>query len=155
MARIRKESCMSHFDPATAWTECPRGKTNTAPIIEHKEAPLEAGRRLHQLVQFVFNINKPIFVSVFIKTLPSQLLFQEANNLLIIGRCIIHVPSHNKRIVYVVVFYRDGFSGTLLKATSSSAMLLCSTHIRLRSSNPISSFGKTSSYICVTALLTA
>ena len=84
MARTGKESCMSHFDPAATWTKCPRGKTNTAPIIEHKEAPHEAGRRLHQLVQFVFNINKPIFVSVFIKTIPSQLLFQKANNLFVI-----------------------------------------------------------------------
>ena len=69
------------------------------------KAPRAAGRELKQFVQFVFNIDKPIFVSVFIKTLPSQLLFQEANNLLIIGRCIIHVPSHNKRIVQVMVFY--------------------------------------------------
>ena len=84
MARIGKGSCKSHLNPAATWTKCPCGKMNTAPIFEHKEAPRKAGRRLHQLVQFIFNINKPIFVSVFIKTIPSQLLFQKANNLFVI-----------------------------------------------------------------------
>ena len=40
---LAEESGMGHFDPYhSAWTKCPHGKMNTAPIIENKEARREA-----------------------------------------------------------------------------------------------------------------
>ena len=40
---LAEESGMGHFDPYhSVRTFCPRGEMNTAPIIEHQEAPREA-----------------------------------------------------------------------------------------------------------------